>query len=112
METNLSLFNQINSLSYWFLLESNYKSSVILDAENLSQKPKIDKTCLFLCDLVCKSHNGIPKICNIALFITKFDIQSHHQHIKLSHIYAYYKNLLNFTKCHKSRFYHISTKLI
>lgn len=33
METNLSLFNQINSLSYWFLLESNYKSSVILDAE-------------------------------------------------------------------------------
>jgi hypothetical protein len=33
MDTNLSLFNQINSLSYWFLLESNYKSSVILDAE-------------------------------------------------------------------------------
>lgn len=33
METNLSLFNQINSLSYWFLLESSYKSSVILDAE-------------------------------------------------------------------------------
>ena len=33
METNLSLFNQINSLSYWFLLESNYKSSIILDAE-------------------------------------------------------------------------------
>lgn len=33
METNLSLFNQINSLSYWFLLESNYKSSIILDAD-------------------------------------------------------------------------------
>lgn len=33
METNLSLFNQINSLSYWFLLESNYKSSVVLDAD-------------------------------------------------------------------------------
>jgi len=33
MDTNLSLFNQINSLSYWFLLESNYKSSVILDAD-------------------------------------------------------------------------------
>jgi hypothetical protein len=32
METNLSLFNQINSLSYWFLLESNYKCSIILDA--------------------------------------------------------------------------------
>lgn len=33
MDTNLSLFNQINSLSYWFLVESNYKSSVVLDAE-------------------------------------------------------------------------------
>lgn len=33
MDTNLSLFNQISSLSYWFLLESSYKSSVILDAE-------------------------------------------------------------------------------
>ncbi|WP_104733795.1 hypothetical protein [Hanstruepera ponticola] len=33
MEANLSLFNQINSLSYWFLLESNYKSSIVLDAE-------------------------------------------------------------------------------
>lgn len=33
MDANLSLFNQINSLSYWFLTESNYKSSVILDAE-------------------------------------------------------------------------------
>ena len=33
MDTNLSLFNQISSLSYWLLLESSYKSSVILDAE-------------------------------------------------------------------------------
>ncbi|WAC02413.1 hypothetical protein N7U66_01445 [Lacinutrix neustonica] len=33
MEANLSLFNQINSLSYWFLLESNYKSSIVFDAE-------------------------------------------------------------------------------
>ncbi len=33
MDANLSLFNQINSLSYWFLIESNYKSSTILDAE-------------------------------------------------------------------------------
>ncbi|WP_142786159.1 hypothetical protein [Changchengzhania lutea] len=33
MDANLSIFNQINSLSYWFLTESNYKSSVILDAE-------------------------------------------------------------------------------
>ncbi len=33
MDSNLSLFNQINSLSYWFLVESNYKSSITLDAE-------------------------------------------------------------------------------
>ena len=33
MDTNLSLFNQISSLSYWFMLESSYKSSVILDAD-------------------------------------------------------------------------------
>lgn len=33
MDTNLSLFNQINSLAYWFLLETNYKSSVMFDAE-------------------------------------------------------------------------------
>jgi len=33
MDTNLSLFNQINSLCYWFLAESNYKSSVVLDSE-------------------------------------------------------------------------------
>ena len=33
MDANLSLFNQINSLSYWFLVKSNYKSSIVLDAE-------------------------------------------------------------------------------
>jgi len=33
MDPNLSLFNQINSLAYWFLAESNYKSIVVLDAE-------------------------------------------------------------------------------
>ena len=33
MDSNLSLFNQINSLSYWFLIESNYKSSIMFDAE-------------------------------------------------------------------------------
>lgn len=32
MDENLALFNQINSLSYWLLKESNYKSSVTLDA--------------------------------------------------------------------------------
>lgn len=33
MDTNLSLFNQINSLCYWFIAESNYKSTIALDAE-------------------------------------------------------------------------------
>jgi len=33
MDTNLSLFNQINSLSYWLLLESNYRCSIILNAD-------------------------------------------------------------------------------
>ena len=34
MDTTLSLFNQINSLSYWFLHQTNYKSSVRFDADN------------------------------------------------------------------------------
>ena len=33
MDTTFSLFNQINSLSYWLLLESNYKCTVRLNAE-------------------------------------------------------------------------------
>ncbi|WP_422104491.1 hypothetical protein [Winogradskyella sp.] len=32
MDKNLALFNQINSLSYWLLKESHYKSTVTLDA--------------------------------------------------------------------------------
>ena len=43
MERNLSLFNQINSLSYWLLLESNYKSSVTFDAEEDSYFISIKK---------------------------------------------------------------------
>lgn len=43
MDTNLSLFNQINSLSYWFLTESNYKCSVVLDAEKNTYFVKIKK---------------------------------------------------------------------
>ncbi|WP_228851572.1 hypothetical protein [Aegicerativicinus sediminis] len=39
MDTNMSLFNQINSLAYWFLFQTNYKSSVIFDA---------DKDCFFV----------------------------------------------------------------
>lgn len=34
MDDNLALFNQINSLSYWLLKESNYKSSVTFDAND------------------------------------------------------------------------------
>lgn len=33
MDTTFSLFNQINSLSYWLLLESNYRCSVNLNAD-------------------------------------------------------------------------------
>ncbi|TJY33373.1 hypothetical protein [Pontimicrobium aquaticum] len=43
MDANLSLFNQINSLSYWFLIESNYKSSVVFDAEKDTFFIKIKK---------------------------------------------------------------------
>ena len=34
MDKNLALFTQINSLSYWLLTESNFKSSVALDAND------------------------------------------------------------------------------
>lgn len=34
MDSTFSLFNQINSLSYWLLLESNYRSSVTLNSDN------------------------------------------------------------------------------
>lgn len=34
METKFSLFNQINSLCYWLLVSSDYRTSVKLDAEN------------------------------------------------------------------------------
>ena len=34
MDKNLSLFTQINSLSYWLLKESHFKSSVTLDASD------------------------------------------------------------------------------
>ena len=33
MDTHFSLFNQINSLSFWLLLESNYRSCVQLNAD-------------------------------------------------------------------------------
>ena len=34
METKFSLFNQINSLCYWLLVSSDYRTSVNLNAEN------------------------------------------------------------------------------
>jgi len=34
MDKNLALFTQINSLSYWLLKESQFKSSVALDAND------------------------------------------------------------------------------
>jgi len=43
MDANLSLYNQINSLCYWLLTESNYKSSVILDAEKDTFFVKVKK---------------------------------------------------------------------
>lgn len=36
MDKNLTLFSQINSLSYWLLVKSNFKSSVVLDANDNS----------------------------------------------------------------------------
>jgi len=33
METNMSLFNQVNSLCYWFQRETDYQCSFALDAE-------------------------------------------------------------------------------
>lgn len=33
METHFSLFNQINSLCYWLLANSDYRASMILDSE-------------------------------------------------------------------------------
>lgn len=33
MDSNFSLFNQINSLCYWLLASSDYRTSVNLDAE-------------------------------------------------------------------------------
>jgi hypothetical protein len=33
MDTNFSLFNQINSLCYWLLVSSDYRTSAHLDAE-------------------------------------------------------------------------------
>lgn len=43
MDQNLALFNQINSLSYWLLKESHFKSSVTLDATDDSYFISIKK---------------------------------------------------------------------
>ncbi|MCK8481846.1 hypothetical protein [Psychroserpens algicola] len=46
METKFSLFNQINSLCYWLLACSDYRTSVFLDAETDTYG-------------VCITHNGL-----------------------------------------------------
>jgi len=43
MDENLALFNQINSLSYWLLKESNFKSSITFDASDDSYFISIQK---------------------------------------------------------------------
>ncbi len=44
MDTNFSLFNQINSICYWLLVSSDYRSSVILDAESDSYSVSLKKS--------------------------------------------------------------------
>lgn len=44
MDTNLTLFNQINSLCYWLLISSDYKSSAILNAQKDSYSVNITKS--------------------------------------------------------------------
>jgi hypothetical protein len=41
MDTNMSLFNQINSLCYWFRLETNYHCLINLDSEKDSYVIKL-----------------------------------------------------------------------
>lgn len=52
METKFSLFNQINSLCYWLLISSDYRTSVNLDAEKDTYS-------------VCITHAGIELYSNI-----------------------------------------------
>ena len=51
MDTNFSLFNQINSLCYWLLVSSHYRTSVCLDAENDTYS-------------VCIKHAGVELYAN------------------------------------------------
>lgn len=51
MDTNFALFNQINSLCYWLLVSSNYRTSVCLDAEKDTYT-------------VCIKHGGVELYAN------------------------------------------------
>ncbi len=51
MDSNFSLFNQINSLCYWLLSSSDYRTSVNLDAEKDTYS-------------VCIKHAGIELYAN------------------------------------------------
>jgi hypothetical protein len=51
MDTNFSLFNQINSLCYWLLVSSDYRTSAHLDAEKDTYS-------------VCIKHGGVELYAN------------------------------------------------
>ncbi|MCA0153067.1 hypothetical protein [Winogradskyella vincentii] len=51
MDTNFSLFNQINSLGYWLLSFSDYRTSINLDADSDIYS-------------VCIKHGGIELYAN------------------------------------------------
>ena len=51
MDSNFSLFNQINSLCYWLLTSSDYRTSVCLDADKDTYS-------------VCIKHAGVELYAN------------------------------------------------
>ena len=57
METNLALFNQINSLCYWLLTSSDYRTSVMLDAEKDTYSVSIKKYGITLYDNCIKGFS-------------------------------------------------------
>ncbi|WP_299122979.1 hypothetical protein [uncultured Winogradskyella sp.] len=60
METKFSLFNQINSLCYWLLVSSDYRTSVNLNAEDDTYS-------------VCITHGGVELYSNIIRGFSKRD---------------------------------------
>ena len=60
MDTKFSLFNQINSLCYWLLVSSDYRTSVCLDAEKDTYS-------------VCIKHGGVELYANVIRGFSKRD---------------------------------------